>query len=149
MSINWHATVYILIFYQPSEEPKSWIPSYSVRSQGSSPLVPAQQTAFNADVAEIESLPEPAVEVPVPHEESPVPAAPIEAAVLEVAEPEPAPVAELASTPVVEPESTPVAVPESASAIEPVVEAIAAAPAPVIVTTADEVPEVGLLLIEE
>lgn len=110
---------------QTTEEPKSasWIPSYSVRSQGSSPLNAPQPTAADADVAEIESLPEPVVEVEVPHEESPAPAAEVEA--VQVTKPElSAPVAELEAVPEVAAEvvgeATPVIVTETADEVHEV-----------------------------
>lgn len=83
----------------PAEEEATksspWIPSYSVSSQGSSPLHTPQETATDADVAEIESLPA-AVEVPAP-EESSAPAAEPESVAVE----EPAVIVE--SAPVDEP----------------------------------------------
>lgn len=75
---------------QPTEETKStWVPSYSVRSQGSSPLHTPQE--ITDDVAEIETLPAPAVEAEVPSEESPAPTADAAVPVDEV----PAPAAEI------------------------------------------------------
>lgn len=114
----------------PAEEeaPKSspWIPSYSVSSQGSSPLHAPQETATDADVAEIESLPA-AMEAPAPEEPS-APAAEPDSVVVE----EPAVVEE--SVPVDEPVSP-----------APVEEAEPATETPIIVTEeADEAVVVSL-----
>lgn len=103
-----------------------WIPSYSVSSQGSSPLHTPQETATDADVAEIESLPA-AVEAPAPEE----PSAP-------AAEPEPVVVEE----PAVAEESAPVDEPVSPAPVE---EAEPATETPIIVTEeADEAVVVSL-----
>lgn len=127
---------------QPTEETKStWVPSYSVRSQGSSPLHTPQE--ITDDVAEIETLPAPAVEAEVPSEESPAPSAdaavPVEEAPAPAAEVE----AEVEATPLVEEAAPPVIAIE-----EPTQEiAVAEVPmeeTPVIVTepAADEVSSV-------
>lgn len=119
---------------QPAEETKSsWIPSYSVSSQGSSPLIQPQQTVSDTDVAEIESLPAPEVAMAVPREEPSAPAAEVEiiATLADAAEPEP--VVE-STEPIVE-SAEPIA--------EPVLEVVEQVAGPVIVTPADEVPEVG------
>ena len=113
---------------QSPEEPKpsSWVPSYSIHSQGSTPLHAAQQTV-DTDVVEIESLPAPAANVEVPREPSPVP-------VVEVA-PEPEPM--VAAAPIL----------AATAPAEPAEEATTAEEtAPVIVTetTVDEVVEVCL-----
>ncbi len=119
-------------YRQPTEETRSsWVPSYSVRSQGSSPGQAPQQTT-DADVAEIESLPAPAVEAEVPSEESSAPAVEVE-----VTEEEP---------------FTPAAAEEAAPTIEepaaePAGEEVPTEETPVIVTeaTVDEVNSIGFL----